>query len=248
MGLLTSIKLRHLIEQAQKGDELSRERLIQDHRKFVAEVCSHVCNRFLAWENDEELSVGLLAFNEAIDAYDTRGKVEFTIFAHTVIKRRLIDYFRSQAKYENEFLTTPQKGTDELEAAIDAKAISLYAERTAQENLADLIELYKMKLSEYGININELPKVSPKHRDTRESLIKVALILVEDQAMVNYLRRYRQLPIKNLCQATGLSRKVLEKGRKYVIALAIMLIEPMLAPLKKFANLPDVRREYGHEK
>lgn len=236
---MLTFKLKHLISQAQKGDKISRERLIQEHRSFAAKVCSHVCNRYLAWENDEELSIGLLALNEAIDAYALDEGVKFTTFAHTVIKRRLIDYLRSQAKYEKELLITTREGTDELEAGINTKALSLYNENRSQENLAELVELYKLKLTEFDINIKDLPGASPKHRDTRETLLKAALTLVEDKIMVDYLTRYGQLPIKKLCQATGLSRKVLEKGRKYVIALAIILIYPQLAPLKQFTYFPN---------
>lgn len=136
-------KLRRILDQAQKGDELSRERLIRDHRTFVAEVCSYVCNRYLTWENDEELSVGLLAFDEAIDAYDLRGSLKFPAFAHTVIRRRLIDYFRSQARYNNELLASPREGPDELEAGVNSRSLSLFAERMVEENLAELIEIYK---------------------------------------------------------------------------------------------------------
>ena len=72
-------KVRHLVMQAQKGDDFLREQLLEKHRSFVAKVCSNVCYRHLAWENDEELSIGFLALNEAIDAFDLEAKVKFKI-------------------------------------------------------------------------------------------------------------------------------------------------------------------------
>ncbi len=46
---------------------------------------------------DEELSIALMAFNEAIDGYDT-SKGSFLSFAKLVINRRLIDYLRKKTK------------------------------------------------------------------------------------------------------------------------------------------------------
>jgi len=46
---------------------------------------------------DDEVSVGLMAFNEAMDCFDTTKNISFISFAETVIKRRLIDYFRKES-------------------------------------------------------------------------------------------------------------------------------------------------------
>lgn len=236
-----------LISGAQKGDPLCREKLIKKHYDFIARVCSKVCNRYLNWENDDELSIGLLAFNEAIDAFDTEGNIKFTTFAGGVIKRRLIDYFRKQVKYEKEFLSTTQEEINELEAGINTKSLSIYHDSKTQENLANLIEYYRNLLGDYGIDLNKLPEASPKHQDTRESLVKAAVTLVQDQDMLDYLKNFGQLPVKLLCDSTGLSRKVLERGRKYVIATALILSDPLLSPLKHFANISIVQGEKVYE-
>lgn len=236
-----------LISGAQKGNLLCREKLIKKHYNFIARVCSKVCNRYLNWENDDELSIGLLAFNEAIDAFDSESNIKFTTFAGGVIKRRLIDYFRKQAKYDNEILPSEHEEKNELEAGINAKSVSIYQESITRENLANLIEYYKESLKEYGIDLDLLPEVSPKHRDTRQSLVKAAGILVDDQEMLTYLKRYGQLPVKLLCESTGLSRKVFERGRKYIIATALILSDPLLAPLRHFANISNDEGEELNE-
>ncbi|WP_034420160.1 RNA polymerase sigma-I factor [Thermanaerosceptrum fracticalcis] len=230
--------LKQHIQRAQRGDEYAREQLIRNHRNFVAQICSMTCKRYLNWENDEELSIGLLALNEAIDGFDTNGKVKFTTYAQMVIKRRLIDYFRGQAKFQREVLTTPLEETNELERAAEAQAFLSYQESNSQESLVHLIDYYRSRLAVYGIDLNELPEYSPKHRDTRESLLQAALALVNDRDMLDFWKKNGQLPLKDLCESTGLSRKVLEKGRKYVIALAVIFTDSRLTPLKQFTNIP----------
>lgn len=236
---MLTFTVRSLVVKAQKGDHHSREKLLKKHHNYIAKVSSVICGRFLTWENDEELSIALIAFNEAIDAYDTEGSVQFTSFAQTVIKRRLIDYFRSQKKYRNELLALPSDDMNELESGINSQSLSEYNEGTAQDNLAFLIEQYRIRLTEYNIDLHELPQVSPKHNDRRKSLMRAAKALVADQEMAKYLKQYGQLPVKKLCEATGLSRKVIEKGRKYIISLVVILTDPTLLPLKHFTNFPS---------
>jgi len=249
MGLikLFLFNLNTLITSAQKGDPLSREKLIKKHYHFIAKICSKVCKRYLIWENDDELSIGLLAFNEAIDAFDTAGDVKFSTFAGVVIKRRLIDYFRNQAKYEKEILSSKSEETNELEAGINAQSINSYNDGKNRENLANIIEYYKNLLDEYGIDINILPEVSPKHRDTRENLLKAAVVMCRNQDMLDYLQKYGQLPVKLLCESTGLSRKVIERGRKYIIAMTLILSDPLLGSLKRFTNLAGYQGEEEYE-
>ena len=251
MGLikLFLFNLNTLITSAQKGDPLCREKLIKKHYHFIAKICSKVCKRYLIWENDDELSIGLLAFNEAIDAFDTAGDVKFSTFAGVVIKRRLIDYFRHQAKFEKEVLSSTFEEKNELKTGINAKSLSLYNDDQTKENLAGIITYYQGLLVGYGIDIGQLPEVSPKHRDTRENLLQAAIVLSRNPDMLDYLQKYGQVPVKLLCASTGLSRKIIERGRKYIIAITLILSDPILSPLKRFTNFYGYQgeKDYGED-
>jgi len=54
--------LRDTFISAKSGDTLVREELIRSHKVFIAKVSSKICNRYLTWDNDDELSIALLAF------------------------------------------------------------------------------------------------------------------------------------------------------------------------------------------
>lgn len=95
--------LKDTLKSAKSGDPLAREELISSHKAFIARVSSKVCRRFLAWDNDDELSIALLAFNEAIDSFDLHGEASFHSFVQMVIRRRLVDYFRKEGKNINIF-------------------------------------------------------------------------------------------------------------------------------------------------
>ena len=72
---------------AKNGDTLVREELIRSHKTFIAQVSSKICSRYLTWDNDDELSIALLAFNEAIDTFEPHGRASFLSFVQMVIRR-----------------------------------------------------------------------------------------------------------------------------------------------------------------
>ncbi|HYF78723.1 MAG TPA: sigma-70 family RNA polymerase sigma factor, partial [Symbiobacteriaceae bacterium] len=85
-----------LLEPARRGDEQARNDLIRQYTPLVLRVGSQVSGRYLQVGRDEEVSIGMIALNEAIDRFDADRGASFISFAEMVIKRRLIDYYRRQ--------------------------------------------------------------------------------------------------------------------------------------------------------
>ncbi|MGV3487843.1 MAG: sigma factor, partial [Tuberibacillus sp.] len=81
------IKLEDKIFKIQNGDERLRNRVITNYQPFVKKVASKVCNRFIDQTMDE-YSIGLFAFNEAINQYKDSQGTRFLTFADMVIRRR----------------------------------------------------------------------------------------------------------------------------------------------------------------
>jgi len=99
---------------AKKGNLLIREEFIQNHKPFIVKTSSELCKRYLTWGHDEELSIALVAFNEAIDCYKPDERASFHCFSKTVIKRRLIDYFRKESKHQALSLTPLEADKDDF--------------------------------------------------------------------------------------------------------------------------------------
>ena len=101
-----------------------------------------------------------------------------------------------------------------------------YREEKNNEQFAEVMQTYIRVLSEYGVCIDDLLKVSPKHRDSKQTLFRVTMTLIQHPQLIAQLKKHKLLPIKELELTTGVKRKVLEKGRKYIIALTLILSEP----------------------
>lgn len=60
--------LEKAVESIQKGNKDLQNELIQQYKPFIAKTVSSVCKRYID-EKDDEFSIGLIAFNEAIEKY-----------------------------------------------------------------------------------------------------------------------------------------------------------------------------------
>ncbi len=209
-----------LVMKAKGGDGTSRELVLERCRPFIVRVASRQAKRFLDWENDDELSVALVALNEAIDAYQPQTGAGFLGFAQVVITRRLVDYFRRQGRHMAETL---DGGGWTEDGSLVRLARLEQARREEEAARAEELQELKAVLSTFGISLRELARVAPRRVDARQGLAQAARVLASDPVLVQQLYFTRQLPLAALAGRVRVSRKTLERGRKYLIALAIVL-------------------------
>ncbi|MCO7176058.1 RNA polymerase sigma-I factor [Sporolactobacillus kofuensis] len=227
LGGAFNISLETNIYQVQQGDETLRNSIIESYQPFIKKVVSKVCNRFIDQTMDE-FSIGLVAFNEAINQYQKGQGSKFLTFADMVIRRRIIDFIRKESRQVRHIYLEQTKPTDENameESFIEQQAaIDYYEEECRMNERLEQIESYQTLLLDYGITFDVLSKHCPKHADARENAKVSAKRLVEHTELVNYLKKKKQLPIKDLLQFVSCSRKTIERNRKYIIALSLIYI------------------------
>lgn len=216
-----------MVIEAQLGDELAREKLLKEYTPFILRVASNFCKRYLVMGQDDEASVGLMAFNEAIDKFSADKGAKFLTFAEVVIRRRLTDYYRKESKFTNNFLPLSNFQDDEnqeqqmlLEIEEANKAYQIEVE--AFDKKQEILQFNKV-LGEFDISLTELVKLSPKHYDARVRAYKVAKIIVENPLLLGFLLEKKSLPLKKIEERVEVSRKTLERQRKYIIALVLVL-------------------------
>ena len=123
-----------------------RNKFIEAHLSFIIKTITKLTNKYVSLENDEEFSIALIAFNEAIDKYNS-SRGPFLPFAQLVILSRLKNYFQS----ENKFVTT--ESIDKLkDDGIDVESI---IENPIEDTsvLKDEIDSLKKVVSEFGLNL-----------------------------------------------------------------------------------------------
>lgn len=209
-----------------KNDKEYRDVFLQNNRSFILKSAYSALNRYIS-ESDDEWSVALLAFNEAIDDYDeSRGS--FESFARLVIKRNLIDDYHKQEKYSHESAVDPfviegdldgKEEPGELELAIQSR-VAMQASDDLTERLGDEIDALEAVLSEYEIDFFDLTSCAPKAGKTKESCFTLIRKLKDEPALMERLRRTKTLPVKDLLKGTHIHKKIPERHRKYIITSA----------------------------
>lgn len=216
-------ELDRKIDLVLDGDIQAREELIDIYRAFVARVAARVCGRALEWGRDDELSIGLLAFNEALDRFDRERGVPFLAFARLIIKSRLTDFLRKQARHAAHHGGSLdfEEGTGPVTGEITRAWEEYWKSESARERQDEIIE-YNKTLAGFGISFQDLVRCAPKHRDARAVLLRVSRTLAENEQMFISLASSKKMPVNELAAQTGVHRKTLERGRKYIIATALI--------------------------
>nr|WP_244513312.1 RNA polymerase sigma factor SigI [Oceanobacillus limi] len=225
-GALRDIPLEEMVAKAQKGDESIQNYLLQTYKPFIAKCVSEVCKRYIDPKRDDEFSIGLSAFNESIKTYSADRGSSFLTFATLVIKRKVIDYIRYMKKGPTAVSLDESYDEEQMENPME---LSIVKDRYDREEDSwyrkqEILD-FSQKLGQYKLSLEELTKVSPKHRDSRDTAVRIARILQTDMELREFVIEKKKLPMKELSKKVDVSKKTLERNRKFILAMFIVLTE-----------------------
>ncbi|HHY46775.1 MAG TPA: RNA polymerase sigma-I factor, partial [Firmicutes bacterium] len=222
----SAAELDRMIREAQSGSREAREELIRTYLPFILKVASKVTRKYVRVGVDDEVSVSLMAFDEAISRYDARKGTSFLSFSEIVMRRRLADFFRRESPKDREVPLSgfaPEGDTEDSDTGefVEERQAALnYASQVEAQERRDEIMRFQKALMDYGISFSDLVKASPRHRDARLRAMEVARVVVSQPSLREYLFQRRGLPLRELTRLVAVSRKTLERQRKYIIAIA----------------------------
>lgn len=221
-----------------QDDASYRESFIAENVPFIRAAAAKTVHHFVT-EQDDEWSIAMISFNEAIDRYiPERG--DFAAFAKVVISRRLTDELRREYRHRNEIPVEPeilagadlrQDGAgDDLQYGQTVQAVKAGMVRDAQQadeknalSAADEIQEIQKILQEYGFSFFDLADASPRAAKTKAECAKAVGALLCSEELLREMQRKKTLPMKALSRASGVNRKALERHRRYIIAAAVIL-------------------------
>lgn len=208
-----------------RADEPFLERFIEAYQPFILRAASQSAG-FSVTRSDDEYSVALLAFYEAVKTYDAANS-SFGTYARLVIGRRLTDYYRTVRRFDAEISLAPQTfdgavETEQPDAAMQMAVVEKMA-APAPADAAEEIRSADAMFREYGFTFYDLEKCAPHADKTRKSCAAVIAVLLYTPSMLAEMRRTRGLPIRELAQQSSVSRKLIERHRRYIIATALLL-------------------------
>jgi len=197
-----------------KNDPVSRNLFLEKYKSYVLKVASSHCRRLLEWGRDDELSIAMIALDSAIDIYQPQKGAGFDTFASLVIKRRLIDYQR----------TVNRRAQREIaldEIPLVRQDVEEGEEFLRLERAAELQE-FAETVDRYGISFSDLVRESPRQQSVRERILRAARVISAQPELLKEIMEKGRLPLEQLAQLTGETKKALANRRRYLLALLIV--------------------------
>ncbi|AOY74911.1 RNA polymerase sigma-I factor [Clostridium formicaceticum] len=222
------------VRSIQQGDIDSKEQLIQEYIPFITKALSNQVHKYIELENDDIFSIGLMAFNEAIDKYDEK-KGSFLAFASLVMKSRVIDQWRKEHKASQRIRTIQLFSENREEVQEDVAVIEGFESQVELKiDMATLVE----RMKDFGVSLEDLIKSAPKHRDTKNTAIKIGRYVYEHQLLKEKFLRTQNLPITQIVKNLEVSKKVIQRNRKFIIAV-IFILDSNLDTLKHYLSIDE---------
>ncbi|MBN2259188.1 MAG: RNA polymerase sigma-I factor [Clostridiales bacterium] len=204
-----------------KVSNYEREKLIEEYNGFIMNQIFKKNGKYMS-KDDDEYSIALMAFSEAIDRFDIeRGS--FLSYANLIISSRLTDYYRLEKKNGDIIsidFTSKNKKNESIQKDISLEKYDVEKENKLRK---DEINILKVNLLDWKITMADLVKHSPKQEKLRNLYKKIAYEINESSDIKEELFKNRRLPIKKIQEIYPIPQKKLERGRIYIIALVIIL-------------------------
>lgn len=210
----------HMVCAAKEDVGLADE-LIRSYLPFIRSEASKFMNRPCS-EQDDENSIAMIAFHEAILGYEKR-RGAFLPYAAMLIRSRLIDYQRRENRHRGQLSLDEERGEDgetimdTLATADDPFELSATREATAQE-IGELSHV----MTDFQVNFSDVADYAPKQERTLEACAQVIRYAAEHKELLDELLRTHKLPMAELVRGTGVERKTLERHRKYILAMLLI--------------------------
>ena len=205
---------------AAKKDSRAADRLIEDYMPFIKSETAKFLKRSPV-QSDDELSIAMFAFYEAIRSY-SRLKGSFLKFAALQIRNRLIDnYRREKRNFGHVSLDAEDDDNNELMDTIMDEHND-YEEKELREATKQEIEELSAQMEDFGVSMNDVADNSPRQRRTLEVCQKAISYARNNPDILEDFLRTKRVPIARLAEGAEVERKSLERHRRYLVAVLLI--------------------------
>lgn len=193
-------------------DRQAMDGLLRDYLPFIK---GQAAQGGPGLDYDDRLSLAMVAFADAVRQYrPDRGS--FLSFAEVCIRNRLTDESRRELRYTGKVVPLREEyelmSTDPLGRELE------------RQGLAEEIGALDRALGLCGLTFRELPAACPKQRRARALCLQLAACVAAGEDLRRDFCRTGRLPQGELARRFQISVKTVEKHRKYIAALAVLLI------------------------
>ncbi len=203
-----------------KKDNAAADEMIEAYMPFIKAETAKFINRSPD-QSDDELSIAMFAFYEAIRGY-SRLKGSFLKFAALKIKNRLIDFYRREKRHRIQVSLDEQSEDkpDLLDTIRDEH--DEFAESEVREATKLEIEELSAQMQDFGVSMTDIAENSPKQQRTLEACQKAVAYARNAPDILDDFLKTKRVPLAKLAEGAGVERKTLERHRRYLVAVLLI--------------------------
>lgn len=203
---------------AAQNDIDAADNLIREYLPFIKRETAKLTGRIPVEGSDDELSIALMGFHEAIESYH-QEKGAFLAFASIIIKRRIIDFQRHENRFKTQVsIEQTRAGREEGDAGLSSGKEDVEDRQALKWEIQQFVK----ELAGIGITLSDVAANCPKHETTRESCIEVVNFISTKPEWMEEILEKGKFPIAEVIKGTSVKKKTLERHRKYLMALLII--------------------------
>lgn len=206
---------------AAKNDVQAADELVRQYMPFIKSETAKFIHRLPEEGHDDELSIAMFAFHQAVLSY-SRLKGAFLHYASVNIKNRLIDYYRSEARYYSVVSLDNTEYADDKTGHLANSERADESEDIEQKSAAKAeINEFAVQLDEFNLSLADIAENCPKQKRTLSACGRVLNYAKANPKLLEILTETKKLPISQLSAGAGVERKTIERHRKYIIAIML---------------------------
>ena len=209
--------------QAAKTDPEAADALIRQYMGFIRSETVKFIHTAPENGHEDELSIAMLAFYEAVLSYQT-SRGAFLPYAARAIRNRLIDHYRTEKRHLNAVslhapLGSEADGSELLDTIPDpANHTEDYAVRTASQQE---IQAFSEKLAQFGLRLSDVADNCPRQERTFAACRRVLDFARSRPELLKRVEDSGKLPMNELSSGSGTDKKTMERHRKYLVAILL---------------------------
>ncbi len=208
---------------AAKEDSRKADELIRTYIPFIRAEATKSMTR-LCTEQDDEYSIAMMAFYEAVIGYE-RGRGSFLNYAALLIRSRLIDHSRKEQRHKGHISLYEENGTDDERVLMDtiADSYDYFEESAHREATRQEIEELTAVMALFGVSFADVADNCPRQERTHHACARAIHYASENMHLLEEMLRSKKVPLAQLVAGSGAERKTLERHRKYIVAMLLIL-------------------------
>lgn len=196
--------------------------LIRTYMPFIKAETAKFLHRPPLEGHDDELSVAMIAFHEAIGGYSA-ARGSFLKYASMLIKSRLIDYYRRESRHGSMISLDAPLGEDEGSLADTLSSHEDFGnDMVMQDATRKEIQELGNQMKTFAVSFMDVADNCPKQQRTLDACKKALQYARDNPELLDEFLRTKRLPVAKLCEGSGVERKTLERHRKYMAALLLI--------------------------